>query len=61
MAEFIKDYSLVAREQQTSAVQGAIIDYPAYIVVFLIHVLAQNSDFQLEGCQDEKLYADLCR
>ncbi|XP_061341944.1 sister chromatid cohesion protein PDS5 homolog B [Gastrolobium bilobum] len=60
MAEFIKDYSIVARKRQTSAVQGAIIDYPAYILVFLIHVLAQDSDFPFDVCQDEKLYADLC-
>ncbi|TKY56158.1 Sister chromatid cohesion protein PDS5-like B-A [Spatholobus suberectus] len=58
--EFIKDYSIVARKRQTSAVQGVIFDYPAYILVFLIHVLARNNDFPFEVCQDEKMYADLC-
>lgn len=61
MREFIKDYSILARRRQTSAVQGVIIDYPAYILVFLIHVLARNNDFPFEVCQDEKPYADLCR
>ncbi|KAK7385197.1 hypothetical protein VNO78_30910 [Psophocarpus tetragonolobus] len=60
MREFIRDYSIVARKQQTSAVQGAIVDYPAYILVFLIHVLARNDDFPFELCQDEKVYSDLC-
>ncbi|KAG4969928.1 hypothetical protein JHK85_036349 [Glycine max] len=60
MREFIKDYSILARRRQTSAVQGVIIDYPAYILVFLIHVLARNNDFPFEVCQDEKPYADLC-
>lgn len=60
MAEFIKDYTIVARKRQTSTVQGAIVDYPVYILVFLIHVLAHNN-FPFEGCQDEKLIADVCR
>lgn len=61
MAEFIKDYSIIARKRQTSTVQGTIIDHPAYILVFLIHVLAENNDFPFEACQDENLWADLCR
>lgn len=61
MAEFIKDYSLVARVKQNSAVHGAIFDYPAYIVVYLIHVLAHDTGFPSEGCQDEQMYADVCR
>lgn len=60
MAEFIKVYSIVARKRQTSAGGGTIIDYPAYILVYLIHVLAHSSDFP-EACQNEKLWADLCR
>ncbi|KAK7321020.1 hypothetical protein VNO77_31092 [Canavalia gladiata] len=60
VAEFIKDYSIAARKQKTSAVQGAIMDHPAYILVFLIHVLACNNDFLFEVSQDEKMYADLC-
>lgn len=61
MTEFIKDYSMVARMRQTSAVERAIFDYPAYILVFLIHVLAHDTGFPSEGCQDEQMYANLCR
>ncbi|CAJ1971875.1 unnamed protein product [Sphenostylis stenocarpa] len=60
MAEFIRDYSILAHKRETSAVQGVIIDYPAYVLVFLIHVLAWNNDFPIEVCPDEKVYADLC-
>ncbi|KAH1215950.1 Sister chromatid cohesion protein PDS5 A [Glycine max] len=47
-----QDYSILARRRQTSAVQGVIIDYPAYILVFLIHVLARNNDFPFEALVD---------
>ncbi|XP_047149337.1 sister chromatid cohesion protein PDS5 homolog B isoform X1 [Vigna umbellata] len=60
MAEFIKDYSILARKRESSSVQGVIIDYPAYILVFLIHVLSRNNDFPFEVCPDEKIYADVC-
>ncbi|KAL2317798.1 hypothetical protein Fmac_031674 [Flemingia macrophylla] len=60
MTGFIKDYSLIARKRQTSVVPGTMVDYPAYILVFLIHMLARNNDFPVEVCQDEKVYADLC-
>nr|XP_025675796.1 uncharacterized protein LOC112776052 isoform X7 [Arachis hypogaea] len=59
IAEFIKDYGLVTRKQQSSAAHGAVA-HPTYMVVYLIHVLAQNSDFPLKGCRNEKLYADFC-
>ncbi|KAK8466806.1 hypothetical protein PHAVU_008G163350 [Phaseolus vulgaris] len=61
MAEFIRDYSIVAHKRETSATQGVIIDYPAYILVFLIHVLARSNDFPFEVCPDEKIYADVFR
>ncbi|XP_054798442.1 sister chromatid cohesion protein PDS5 homolog B isoform X2 [Prosopis cineraria] len=60
LAEFIKDYSIVARTRQLSSVQGAVFGYPAYVVVFLIHVLSRDTGFPSEGCQDEQLCADLC-
>ena len=60
MADFIKDYSKEAR-MRPSPVQGAGVDFPAYIVVFLIHVLAHDDGFPSEGFQDEGVYADLCR
>ncbi|KAF9687215.1 hypothetical protein SADUNF_Sadunf02G0070500 [Salix dunnii] len=59
--EFIKDYSRKAQIRQTSGVQGSsLMDYPAYIVVFLIHVLAHDAGFPPDGCQDEQLYAQFC-
>lgn len=62
MAEFIKDYSREAQIHQTSSEQGmAITDYPAYIVVFLIHVLAHSKDFPPEDCKDEQVYAQFCQ
>ncbi|KAL5844092.1 hypothetical protein ACOSQ4_010050 [Xanthoceras sorbifolium] len=55
MAEFIKEYSKEARIRQNSAVQGvSITDYPAYVVVFLIHVLAHDPGFPPEDCRDEE-------
>ncbi|XP_043809611.1 sister chromatid cohesion protein PDS5 homolog A isoform X1 [Manihot esculenta] len=59
MEEFIKEYSIEARNHQPSAVQGeSFTDYPAYVVVFLIHILAHDSGFPTEDCQDEQVYAD---
>ncbi|GAU44494.1 hypothetical protein TSUD_13050 [Trifolium subterraneum] len=55
MAEFIKDYSIAACKRQPSV----HVDYPAYILVYLIHVLARSNDFP-EACQNEEVYADLC-
>ncbi|KAH7567872.1 hypothetical protein JRO89_XS07G0171200 [Xanthoceras sorbifolium] len=55
MAEFIKEYSKEARIRQNSAVQGvSITDYPAYVVVFLIHVLAHDPGFPPEDCRDKE-------
>ncbi|XP_021284773.1 sister chromatid cohesion protein PDS5 homolog A isoform X2 [Herrania umbratica] len=61
MVEFIKEYSREARIRQTSMVQGwSIMDFPAYIVVFLIHLLAHDAGFPSEDCQDEAIYAQFC-
>ncbi|XP_022768187.1 sister chromatid cohesion protein PDS5 homolog A-like isoform X3 [Durio zibethinus] len=61
MVEFIKEYSREARIRQTSMVQrGSIVDYPAYLVVFLIHLLVHDEGFPPEGCQDEAIYAQFC-
>lgn len=62
MGEFIKEYSREARTCQTYAKQGgSLTDYPAYIVVFLIHILAHDTGFPSSGCQDEQEYARFCR
>ncbi|KAM1074484.1 hypothetical protein ACFX11_019663 [Malus domestica] len=61
IAEFVKDYSREAQVRQISGVQeGLNTDFPAYIVVFLIHILAHDTGFPPEDCQDEKAYAQFC-
>ncbi|XP_059630755.1 sister chromatid cohesion protein PDS5 homolog B isoform X2 [Cornus florida] len=60
MEEFIREYSRGARVHQTSTMQGGLIDHPAYLVVFLIHVLAHDTGFPPENCQDEGIYACFC-
>ncbi|XVF36899.1 hypothetical protein REPUB_Repub19eG0098700 [Reevesia pubescens] len=57
MAEFIKEYSREARIRQTS---GSIVDYPAYLVVFLIHLLVHDEGFPSDDCQEEAIYAQFC-
>ena len=61
MEEFIREYGREARKRQTSESQGGVLDYPEYMVVFLVHVLAHDVDFPPDNCQDEELYAWLCR
>lgn len=62
MAEFVREYGREARIRQTSEVQqGLIIDFPACIVIFLIHLLAHDRDYPSEDCQDEITYAKFCR
>nr|ACD56616.1 hypothetical protein [Gossypioides kirkii] len=61
MVEFIKEYNREAQIRRTSMVQGgSIVDYPAYLAVFLIHLLAHDDGFPPEGCQDEARYAQFC-
>ncbi|XP_008219648.1 PREDICTED: sister chromatid cohesion protein PDS5 homolog A isoform X1 [Prunus mume] len=61
MAEFVKDYSREAQLHQISGVQeGLITDFPAYIVVFLIHLLAHDTSFPPVDCLDEETYARFC-
>ncbi|XP_048332268.2 sister chromatid cohesion protein PDS5 homolog B isoform X1 [Ziziphus jujuba] len=61
MAEFVREYGREARIRQTSEVQqGLIIDFPACIVIFLIHLLAHDRDYPSEDCQDEITYAKFC-
>ncbi|XP_038899210.1 sister chromatid cohesion protein PDS5 homolog A isoform X2 [Benincasa hispida] len=61
MADFIERYSKIAQIHQTSVVpDGSMTFVPAYIVVFLIYILAHDSDFPLVDCQDENVYAQFC-
>lgn len=61
MTEFIKDYSKEAQAHQTAGAQeGLVTSFPAYIVVFLIHLLAHDKDFPSEDCWDGEIYAQFC-
>ncbi|KAE8649626.1 sister chromatid cohesion protein PDS5 homolog A isoform X1 [Cucumis sativus] len=62
MAEFIQQYSKIAQIHQTSVVQdGSMTFVPAYIVVFLMYILAHDSGFPNLDCQDENVFAQFCR
>ncbi|GMH17169.1 hypothetical protein Nepgr_019010 [Nepenthes gracilis] len=62
LIEFIKNYSRAVRIKQTSLDQGrAMLNYPAYVVVFLLHVLAHDPGFPPENCQDREVYVQFFR
>ncbi|CAA2988300.1 sister chromatid cohesion PDS5 homolog A isoform X2 [Olea europaea subsp. europaea] len=56
LEEFIREYSKGAQNHETASTQGAT-DCPAYIIVFLVHVLAHDTSFPDPDCQDEDVYA----
>ncbi|KAL2497210.1 ARM repeat superfamily protein [Abeliophyllum distichum] len=56
LEEFIRVYSKGAQNHETTATQGPT-DFPAYIIVFLVHVLAHDTSFPAPDCQDEDVYA----
>ncbi|XP_023523391.1 sister chromatid cohesion protein PDS5 homolog A-like isoform X2 [Cucurbita pepo subsp. pepo] len=61
MAEFIEQYRKIAQIHQNSVGQdGSLTFVPAYIVVFLIYILAHDSGFPHTDCQDENEYAQFC-
>lgn len=57
MTEFVKGFRRKARTRQSSAKQQGLTDFPEYIVVFLIHVLAHDSGFPPENCDNEEIYS----
>lgn len=65
LVDFIKDYSREARVQQMHAVnnsgQTTMTYYPDYIVVYLVHFLAHDVGFPSEHCQNQEIFARLCR
>lgn len=62
MTEFIRDYSRKARTVSTLSAEGeAVTELPVYIVVFLIHILAHDTNFPPEDCQDEQTFAQFVR
>ncbi|MQL79402.1 hypothetical protein Taro_011839 [Colocasia esculenta] len=64
LTEFFKEYNREPCICQNSSVQdkdaGSMTAFPAYIVVFLIHVLAHDQGFPSGNCQDEETYAKFC-
>ncbi|KAJ8762889.1 hypothetical protein K2173_023018 [Erythroxylum novogranatense] len=61
MEAFIKQYRNEACMGRASVTERVpITNYPAYIVVFLIHILAHDTDFPPQECHDEQVYAQIC-
>ncbi|PIN16167.1 Sister chromatid cohesion complex Cohesin, subunit PDS5 [Handroanthus impetiginosus] len=56
LEEFIREYVKRAQIHETMTMKGTA-NHPVYIAVFLIHVLAHDSNFPAPDCQDEKVYA----
>ncbi|XP_073000395.1 sister chromatid cohesion protein PDS5 homolog B isoform X2 [Typha latifolia] len=66
LTEFLKEHSrkfLVHQVTQDTSGQDKdkMTYHPAYIVVFLIHILAHAREFPSENCQDIVVYAEFCR
>ncbi|CAM8938814.1 unnamed protein product [Rhodiola kirilowii] len=57
MADFIKQYNKESRSNQSPSTRGSVVDSPAYVVVFLIHLLAHSTNFPPKDCLDEDSYA----
>ncbi|KAM7514857.1 hypothetical protein LguiA_004440 [Lonicera macranthoides] len=60
MAQFIGEYSSNSRTHQSLPLGERVTEYPAYIVVYLIHILAHDSGFPPEDCEDEEIYTQFC-
>lgn len=64
LTEFLKDSSGKLRNHkkalEKNTAGGMMTDYPEYIVVFLVHILAHDCDFPSENCCDEDAYAEFC-
>ncbi|KAL9683642.1 hypothetical protein QQ045_015467 [Rhodiola kirilowii] len=57
MADFIKEYTKESRSSQSPSTLESVVDSPAYVVVFLIHLLAHSTNFPPKDCLDEDSYA----
>ncbi|XP_068663367.1 sister chromatid cohesion protein PDS5 homolog B isoform X2 [Aristolochia californica] len=63
LADFIKEHGHEARRHQNFSEKdsrGTMTNYPEYVVVFLIHLLAHDVEFPSNICQDEDAYARFC-
>ncbi|KAH0938667.1 hypothetical protein HID58_006128 [Brassica napus] len=57
---FIRNATREARAGRDVDQRESLTDCPAYMIVFLIHVLAHDPDFPSEDCMDEHVYARFC-
>lgn len=60
MEEYIRNYYKGAQILETMNMKEAAND-PLYLAVFLIHILAHDTDFPAPDCQDEDIYAKFLR
>ncbi|XP_010692404.2 sister chromatid cohesion protein PDS5 homolog B isoform X2 [Beta vulgaris subsp. vulgaris] len=61
LIEFIKEYSKATRTCVASGKEGSMTDSPAYIMVFLLHVLTHDAGFPHVNSHTEKYTAQFCR
>ncbi|WZZ33940.1 sister chromatid cohesion protein PDS5 homolog B isoform X1 [Brassica napus] len=57
---FTRNATREARAGRDVDQRESLTDCPAYMIVFLIHVLAHDPDFPSEDCMDEHVYARFC-
>ncbi|CAH8358562.1 unnamed protein product [Eruca vesicaria subsp. sativa] len=57
---FIRNATREAPAGRDADQRESLTDRPAYMIVFLIHVLAHDPDFPSEDCVDEHVYARFC-
>ncbi|KFK42149.1 hypothetical protein AALP_AA2G217700 [Arabis alpina] len=58
--EFISNATRQAQACPETDQRESPTDCPAYMIVFLIHVLAHDPEFPSEDCRDEHVYARFC-
>ncbi|XP_024010664.1 sister chromatid cohesion protein PDS5 homolog A isoform X1 [Eutrema salsugineum] len=57
---FIRNATREARAHRDLDQGESLTESPAYMIVFLIHVLAHDPEFPSEDCRDEHVYARFC-
>ncbi|CAA0827902.1 ARM repeat superfamily protein [Striga hermonthica] len=57
LEEFIREHGKRAQLHETTTIQESD-NHPAYLVVFLIHVIAHDPNFPSPDCRDENIYAE---
>ncbi|KAL4183551.1 hypothetical protein AMTRI_Chr11g98840 [Amborella trichopoda] len=64
LAGFIEEYRREAQKRQASAIQdlegATMMNFPEYVLVFLVHVLAHDPGFPDQDSEDEDVYTRFC-